>query len=702
MDVFQFDSPPQPLLRGAEEALKWRDKPSTKRRKVYSIMNDSPFFAHVVRISEPSVTANELLSAPVHYLESLLEAGYLPSSLTCPSTVPSNNTASVAKPGEDTAASEQAADSDSILPQVSRSSARAPSADHPRPESSDLWEEEDRRRMRFALPDGGDDHVERLGRPHRGAPGADQSHSPGIFYSPELAISLEEHQRASVQTLGRNSEAPEVIFDPIPTGYPFHAALESFLPPPPSMPLFTASQFVWDDNSLPVDDHRRTYDFADFMDQWSQAGQSNEALSAFTPPFGPSLWRRTLQEYIRTATDEVDMQGLRWNSMGSGRKSALRAREALHPQRPDERAWQGWNTDDDHGRHYQFRSFAPKHRARFSHYQLRNMIAAGKGRNVYYAAENKVKTASLSCSSVENTVMDLAKPSRSATPFKITCLTTSSSAKPGDGILLAGGFNGEFAMLSLDAPSPTKPVEGTVSYDRDGIVNHISTFYDRRSGIARATFCSNDRNVRVMDLSQLRIVDAFTYDNATNGSTMSPDSRLRAFVHDGNDIIITNADTGEVLFGLEAHTDYAFACDWSPCGRYLGTGAEDAQVVVWDSRNWKRPLHHLPSVMSCARSSHFTDDSALVVAESEDVVSIVDTANFDVRQDTRFFGAIAGIALLGGGAEMVVANSDETVGGLMSFQRLSRGHGNGEFGQQVEYRSQRPPDYESAIVDVMI
>ncbi|KAK1079077.1 hypothetical protein LTR48_008238, partial [Friedmanniomyces endolithicus] len=90
--------------------------------------------------------------------------------------------------------------------------------------------------------------------------------------------------------------------------------------------------------------------------------------------------------------------------------------------------------------------------------------------------------------------------------------------------------------------------------------------------------------------------------------------------------------------------------------------------------------------MSCPRSLHFTDTGALVVAESDDVVSVYDAGTFRKRQDIRFFGSIVGVALLDGGAELAVANADETVGGLLTFQRTAQGLNGGTFGVRMPGR----------------
>ncbi|KAH0182935.1 WD40 repeat-like protein, partial [Aureobasidium melanogenum] len=100
---------------------------------------------------------------------------------------------------------------------------------------------------------------------------------------------------------------------------------------------------------------------------------------------------------------------------------------------------------------------------------------------------------------------------------------------------------------------------------------------------------------------------------------------------------------------------------------------EDGKVVVYDARRWDMPLAALACEMSCARSLHFTTShrggAALVVAESDDIVSVYDAMNWHDKQTIDFFGSVVGAASVEDGQELIVANGDETVGGLMVFER---------------------------------
>ncbi|KAF7198396.1 putative WD repeat-containing protein C2A9.03 [Pseudocercospora fuligena] len=449
-----------------------------------------------------------------------------------------------------------------------------------------------------------------------------------------------------------------------------------------------------DEDALAVDDPRRSYDVADFMDTWRLHSICNKRLPPFEPGLQPSLRLGRRPDHITRGNVNnlsVDMQGIRWQLIGPSRSQATIARAMLHPS--------GLGADclrskqqtkhnafvRDHERHHQFRATISQHKAKFSHYQLRNVLTANNRNDVFYATGDHVTRASMACPTMIETTMDLSKPGNSATSFRVTCLSASSkqafSEYRTDDVLLAGGFCGEYAVLNLDADQ--RHSEGFVTHAYNGLVTHIHSYRDRRSGNLRAAFCSNDRKVRLMDVSTLKFTDEFSYDNAINCSATAPDGRLRVLAGDTSDTLITDAERGAPIVTLKEHKDHGFACAWSTDGRHVATGAQDGSVLVWDSRKWSKPLRSLDTVMSCARSLNFTDTGELVVAENDDVVRVYDAGRFDAWQELRFFGSIAGVALLDGGAELVIANADKTVGGLMTFERSSRGVGSGSYGRKV-------------------
>jgi hypothetical protein len=390
----------------------------------------------------------------------------------------------------------------------------------------------------------------------------------------------------------------------------------------------------------------------------------------------------------------VDMQGIDWSRHGASRSQALQDRAShLMPSGSSRMSTvdlpSGSDTQDE--RHYRFHYFNGTVRPKFAHHQLRHVLASA-GREVYYTTSSKIMRASLSCPGTEDEVLDLSKSSMTSTPIRVTCLAATDSS-----ILVAGGFDGEYALRNLD--SPTSHSEGYVTHDRNGLVTHVHTFSHRRSGLPQAAFCANDQRIRIMDLATETFTKTLPYAHSLNSATTASDGRLRALVGDSPDALITDAESGESLATLRSHADHVFSCAWSPDSRFLATGAQDGKIALWDSRNWARPLATLPNVLSCSRSLHFSADSSMLVsAENEDVVSIFDTRSLSSssheqwqqqgRQDIRFFGTIAGVTLVDGGDEIVIANGDRSVGGLMSFRRSY--HNNNTYNSHNDYNYYSP------------
>ncbi|KAK4499279.1 hypothetical protein PRZ48_009792 [Zasmidium cellare] len=445
----------------------------------------------------------------------------------------------------------------------------------------------------------------------------------------------------------------------------------------------------FDEDALAVDDPRRDYDFADFMDSWRLRSIKDRRL----PPFelgqqtSVRIGRPTRPVSKHDLASGVDIQGIRWEVIGPLRGRATKARNILHHS-PASMTTEARDAKRQRrqGKHYQFRSFNPAHKAKVSHYQLRNVLGATSRNEVFYATGSQVKRTSLACPDLEQTVMDLSKPQSSNAGFRVTCLSASPRhTMQNQGILVAGGFFGEYALCNVDSADNGAVSEGFVTHAYNGLVTHIHTYANRRSGLPQAAFCSNDRMLRLMDVPSLRFTDEFAYEHAINCASTSPDGRLRVLVGDSQETLITNAETGQTLVTLREHNDHGFACDWSPDGIHIATAAQDGGVLIWDARNWSKPCKSWASSTSCARSVQWTDSGTLVVAENDDIVRVYDGAKGEQYQEINFFGSIAGVALVDGGEELVVANADKTVGGLLSFEMTPQGFGeSGAHGRQVE------------------
>lgn len=460
-----------------------------------------------------------------------------------------------------------------------------------------------------------------------------------------------------------------------------------------------AEPITMEDDYLAVDDPRWNYDVLEFVDSWRMRSLRDKRLPLFNPGLQPAMKLRRPSRVVCAkdvaSSSDDDMQGIHWHLIGHSRMEALQTRAWLHPSK--RKVFPPYDLQQPipirirllKETVYRFRNFVPMHHAQFSHYQLRNLLAASNRSDVFYANASQVFKTSLACPSEKHLVMDHHKPHASAVDLRITCLASTSQCPH---LLFAGGFNGEYAMLDLHAPITTPPAapppsEGIVTHAYNGIVTHIEPFAARTSGLPTAAFCSNDGHVRLLDAPTQHFTASFAYGHPINCSARSPDARLRVIVGDSPDVCIADAEKGDVLATLSKHGDHAFACAWAPNAVHVATGAQDGETLVWDARNWSQPLHKLPSAVSCPRSLHFGDDGALVVAEEDDVVSVYDGGrDYVLQQELRFFGAVAGVALLDGGEEVVVANADRTVGGLLTFERATTAEARGGGRRAVEER----------------
>jgi WD40 repeat protein len=256
-----------------------------------------------------------------------------------------------------------------------------------------------------------------------------------------------------------------------------------------------------------------------------------------------------------------------------------------------------------------------------------------------------------------------------------------STLTVGHNILLAGGFSGEYGVINLRAPKETKHTEGIITHHPNGITNHIQVYLPRNSSSPVAAFASNDMSVRVLDISTDKFIAEHKYEHAINCTALSPDQRLRVLVGDSRNVIICNAETGEVLQDLEGHRDFGFACDWADDGWTVATGNQDMQVKIWDARKWTTssgityPVATIAAEMAGVRKLKFSPIGSgkrvLIAAEPADFVNVIDAQTFSSKQALSFFGEIGGVDFTNDGQDLIVANCDNMRGGIMEFERCN-------------------------------
>ena len=337
--------------------------------------------------------------------------------------------------------------------------------------------------------------------------------------------------------------------------------------------------------------------------------------------------------------------------------------------------------------HFIFRETNTTIQSFVSHFQLRHSLFASSKNALFYSQrprenygygacidESRGCDAKISCFNPETSaseyVMDFTKgiDRGGGSSFRVSTLTA------GHGVLVVGSFEGVYAMKPLSCNLTSKPVVGEVTNDRrDKSTNHIHNFLDRRSGLPKAVFSSNDETIRVLDCTTSRFISSHTFPYAVNCSITNPDGRLRLLVGDGCSPILANAETGEVITQLSGHTNFGFACDWAADGVTMATGHQDGQVKIWDARKLSESVTSIPMEMAGCRTLQFSPPGGgkrvLVIAEPADFVHVVDAGSFKSKQVIEFFGEIAGISMPPDGSNLYIANQDRTYGGLMEFER---------------------------------
>lgn len=420
------------------------------------------------------------------------------------------------------------------------------------------------------------------------------------------------------------------------------------------------------------------YDVADFLNHWDIQYHMGEAGLMHVDDERKRQWRPLNKVPFRN----YDLQGLNWAALNTSRSQARLARKMLYPLHY---SWTPPATYDEHSvcrqqRMYASRDFYPHHKASHSHGQLRNVLAARSRNDIFYASKSRVMHTSLSCPAYTDVVLNFSgastNPNQSGDTYITTIAVSPATDFDGycsDAVLVTGGLEGEYSLLNLNSTLGDRPTEGFVTIADQKETTHVHILSHRRTGALGAAFCSNDSKLRLLDIGTNSWSAEFGYEHQINCAATSPDSRLRMIVGDTCESLITDAERGNVLFSMRQHTGYGFACAWAADGWHVATGSEDGKVVVYDARRWDMPLAALACEMSCARSLHFTTShrggASLVVAESDDIVSVYDAMDWHDKQTVDFFGSVVGAVSVEDGQELIVANGDETVGGLMVFER---------------------------------
>ncbi|KAI6093723.1 YVTN repeat-like/Quino protein amine dehydrogenase [Hypoxylon rubiginosum] len=420
-----------------------------------------------------------------------------------------------------------------------------------------------------------------------------------------------------------------------------------------------------------------------FLELWEWQSHTDMQLRTAEPiPPLPQIRRLARDcprrvEYEQLRGDEYDFQGINWRDLGVMRNAARRRRMATfhnYVNRPNSDSWHNSSTDRllrPSENYFRYKSMDIRRDVRLLHFQLRNILGVASRTRVFYPSFTTIREHD------PTTGLD-----KAAMRFDNHLDAHTSTLTATEDILIAGGFYGAYRYRRLDSPD-LEAHQGMLTDHISGITNHVQLNSTRHSSTPLAAFASNDYGFRVVDLATNKVTSEIMYDFAMNCSALSPDMRLRAMVGDHQNVLITDAETGEVLQELEGHRDFGFACDWAPDGWTVATGNQDRSIRIWDARKWKNSKGESTSVaivrteMAGARSLRFSPLGSgkriLVAAEEADFVNLIDAQTFNTRQTVDIFGEIGGVAFADGGNDLITLCSDLSRGGIMRLERCDAG-----------------------------
>ncbi|KAI2614631.1 YVTN repeat-like/Quino protein amine dehydrogenase [Hypoxylon fragiforme] len=463
-------------------------------------------------------------------------------------------------------------------------------------------------------------------------------------------------------------------------------------PPPPEVPDFeddadpeiTGLHPMALSNANPMSLGPENPHVIQFLELWGWQGTADTQLRVHGPVPSYSQIRRLARECPRRVEcgelrgNEYDFQGINWKELGITRGFARRRRMATfrnYVNRPNSDSWYNASCDKllrPVDNHFRYKSMDIRRDVRLLHFQLRNILGVASRSRIFYPSFTSIREHD------PTTGRDRAAMRfDSQTDAHISTLTANND------IMIAGGFYGTYRYRHLDSFGGIETHEGRLTNNLSGITNHVQLHSSRYSPTPLAAFASNDFGFRVVDLSTNTITSEMMYDFAMNCSALSPDMRLRVMVGDHQNVLITDAGTGEILQNLEGHRDYGFACDWAPDGWTVATGNQDRSIRIWDARKWRNSKGESNAVsvvrteMAGARSLRFSPlgsgKRVLVAAEEADYINIIDAQTFNTKQTIDIFGELGGVEFANGGNDLVALSCDLSRGGVIRLERCDAG-----------------------------
>ncbi|KAH9909397.1 WD40-repeat-containing domain protein [Xylariomycetidae sp. FL2044] len=376
--------------------------------------------------------------------------------------------------------------------------------------------------------------------------------------------------------------------------------------------------------------------------------------------------------------DRGDMQAINWERLGVPRSIARRRRREIFRNFVNQHGsdnWYGFTRDTSLPaieNYFRFQSMDVRRNVQLLHFQLRNILGCSSWNRTFYPSRRHGVREVDPTSGQEKLAMK----------YETESDALVSTLATGEDILVVGGFNGDYRFRHLESEA-AGITSGRLTHNPSGITNHVQIHSSRSSSAPLACFASNDFGLRVLDLTTNSIVSKTMYEFALNCSVLSPDKRLRVMVGDNQNVLLTNAETGEIFQKLGGHRDYGFSCDWAPDGWTVATGNQDKNVLIWDARKWTNskgeaaPVTSIRMGLSGARSVRFSPLGSgkriLVAMEEADFINMIDAQTFNTKQTIDIFGELGGISFTNDGQDLMALCCDKTHGGIMRLGRCDAG-----------------------------
>ncbi|KAJ2724364.1 hypothetical protein H4S00_002288 [Coemansia sp. D1744] len=343
-----------------------------------------------------------------------------------------------------------------------------------------------------------------------------------------------------------------------------------------------------------------------------------------------------LSEITQTDVDRgFDMQGYWWGGRAMQRRMYMEYRRTSYPQ------YQGVSHDvrlvlqqaravDPTSQFYKFRYAATgdQFRCKINHFQLRDLVWATSSYDVFYWHADGVHVWNPWQRQQKCIVGRREMPES----FRLSALCVDG------GTVVAGDYSGRYFVKSIWAENGAS-ASGPLG-DTSDIVNHVSP--SCKSG--RVSVAMNSGHVSVFDVHRATVIERSAFDWAVNCTAESTTGALACVVGDSTYGVLADPRQGyRTVAQLQGHSDYAFACAFSPDGNLVATGSQDTSMRVYDVRWPRSAVSVLCGNIGAMRIVRFSACGRfLLAAEAADYVHVYETPSFERAQQIEFLGEVAG------------------------------------------------------------